>query len=368
MVGKKEGKYLVFYLDDNSTIKYDLSTGDQIGIRGKPVKSVNHKTKDYTIEDFIDSIEDETYSRFLSYVRSRHQKINGSYLTSFATVLKHAREYSFCEQIFSSGIEQIEGPPPETSEYVFPGIVKFCKKYNIAYSKMLAAGYKINPNFYNLIFSLPYITVTPKNLKDDILNNSYIRDRINVLISPWQNYKLKDLMLYIDKMMVYEGFDSIRKVVSELYDYAEMSRKMGTKYEKYPRYLLTTHQIAVRNYNRFKQEFDTKAFKKLVKPWMEYQTKEYQIIYPKSPDDIKDEAVQQNNCVASYIDRVLEGECDVVFLRRKENPEKSLVTVEVRNSKVVQAERAYHSLISNEEEKILKQYEEYLQKTGKEAC
>lgn len=147
MVGKKEGKYLVFYLDDNSTIKYDLSTGDQIGIRGKPVKSVNHKTKDYTIEDFINSIEDETYSRFLSYVRSRHQKINGSYLTSFATVLKHAREYSFCEQIFSSGIEQIKGPPPKTPTYIFPGIIKFCKKYNVPYSMMLAAGDKSEKSF-----------------------------------------------------------------------------------------------------------------------------------------------------------------------------------------------------------------------------
>lgn len=113
-------------MDDNSIIKYDLSTGDQIGIRGKPVKSVNHKTKDYTIEDFINSIEDETYSRFLSYVRSRHQEMNGSYLTSFATVLKHAREYSFCEQIFSSGIEQIKEdiqPKEEWSEWTryYPG-------------------------------------------------------------------------------------------------------------------------------------------------------------------------------------------------------------------------------------------------------
>lgn len=367
MVGKKEGKYLVFYLDDKSTIKYDLSTGCQIGIRGKPVKSVNHKTKDYTIEDFINSIEDETYSRFLNYVRSHHQKMFGSYLTSFATVLKYAREYSFCEQIFSSGIDEIKGTPPTTPTYIFPGIIKFCKKYNVPYSMMLAAEYKNNPNFYNLIFSLSYIAITPKNLKNDILNNSYTRERINILMT-WHNYNLKDLMLYIDKMMVYEGFDSIQKVVSELYDYADMSKKMGAKYEKYPRYLLTTHQIVVRNYNRFKQEFDTKAFEKLVKPWMEFQTKEYQIIYPKSPDDIKDEAVQQNNCVASYIDRVLEGKCDIVFLRRKETPEKSLVTVEVRDGKVVQARRAYNSLISNEEEKILNQYEEYLQKTRKEAC
>ena len=40
MVGKKEGKFLTFYLDDRDTIRYDLSTGEQIGVKGKPVKSV----------------------------------------------------------------------------------------------------------------------------------------------------------------------------------------------------------------------------------------------------------------------------------------------------------------------------------------
>lgn len=45
MTGKKEGKFLTFYLDDGSTIRYDLSTGEQIGVKGKPVKSVAYKTK-----------------------------------------------------------------------------------------------------------------------------------------------------------------------------------------------------------------------------------------------------------------------------------------------------------------------------------
>ena len=37
MVGHKNGKYLEFLLDDGKTVKYDLSTGQSIGVNGKPV-------------------------------------------------------------------------------------------------------------------------------------------------------------------------------------------------------------------------------------------------------------------------------------------------------------------------------------------
>lgn len=67
MVGKKEEKFLTFYLDDGDTIRYDLSTGEQIGVKGKPVKSVAHKTKGYSIQNFIESIEDKNYQNFFEF-------------------------------------------------------------------------------------------------------------------------------------------------------------------------------------------------------------------------------------------------------------------------------------------------------------
>lgn len=53
--------------------------------------------------------------------------------------------------------------------------------------------------------------------------------------------------------------------------------------------------------------------------------------YPNSTQDIKDESVSQNNCVASYIDKVIDGECHILFLRKKDNPSQSLITIEIRN-------------------------------------
>ena len=89
-------------------------------------------------------------------------------------------------------------------------------------------------------------------------------------------------------------------------------------------------------------------------------------MYPNSPEDIKDEAVQQTNCVAGYIDRVLNGTCDIIFLREKDKPEKSLVTIEVRDNKVVQALRAFNKPISSSEQTAINYYNKYLIKLAKE--
>ena len=76
-------------------------------------------------------------------------------------------------------------------------------------------------------------------------------------------------------------------------------------------------------------------------------------IYPNCTQDIKDEAVQQNNCVASYIDRVIDGNCHVMFLRKKDNPEKSLVTIEIRHNRIVQAKRRFNDPVNKEEQEAI---------------
>ena len=72
--------------------------------------------------------------------------------------------------------------------------------------------------------------------------------------------------------------------------------------------------------------------------------------------------------MASYIDRVIDGVCDIVFLRDRYNPDKSIVTVEVRDNKVVQARRAYNADPSEEELFVLKRYEEYLNNMKIKKC
>lgn len=108
-------------------------------------------------------------------------------------------------------------------------------------------------------------------------------------------------------------------------------------------------------------------FDKRIDKTLEYTCDGYKFLYPTSTQDIKDEAVQQNNCVASYIQNVLDGNCHILFMRRAETPEQSLVTVEVKSGEVVQAKGKFNRDLTPEEQTIIDKYNKRLERT-KLAC
>ena len=61
----------------------------------------------------------------------------------------------------------------------------------------------------------------------------------------------------------------------------------------------------------------------------------------------------QNNCVASYIDKVIDGNCHILFLRKKNKPKESLVTIEVRHDQIVQARRRFNDPVTESDQKAI---------------
>ena len=60
-----------------------------------------------------------------------------------------------------------------------------------------------------------------------------------------------------------------------------------------------------------------------------------------------------HHCVGSYIDRVAEGRCLIVFVRRVEEPKKPYVTVEVRDGKIAQIHGDHNSDPTEEVKKFV---------------
>lgn len=352
MVGRKNGRYLEFFLDDGKTVKYDLSTGESIGIKGQVVKSVSHKMKGLKIEDIISSIEDKNYRRFLQFVYQRGDVCN---TRNFGTLLVKASRYIGYEQYFSSGLTVVGNVPP--FKECPPKLISICKKNDLAIDSNLIFNYK----------QCNYLLIELLNSQSEILRvisfNTTMFNRLSKLIEDY-NYNLKSLLSYIERIYLYEGLSTYQLIIT-LADYVEMSSTMSKKFEKYPKYLLSVHHIVVRNYNRFKEGYNESLFLSCVKPYLEFKYKDYIVIYPKSTQEIKDEAVQQNNCVASYISKILSNECDIVFLRKRDNPNKSLVTVEVVGYQVVQALRAYNISPTDEQLEVLNKYNQFLSDISK---
>lgn len=114
--------------------------------------------------------------------------------------------------------------------------------------------------------------------------------------------------------------------------------------DKYPENLLSYHHILSYKSKLVNQIRSEQQWKKAVLIEKQYEYtgesygKKFKMIAPKEPSDMADEAAQQSNCLASYINRVSklgsehpEQGCLIYFCRYASKPETSLVTVEVRS-------------------------------------
>lgn len=364
----KEKQFLIFEFPDGKTVKYDFATKTCIGKKGKEVTSLCSQLSGITINDVIDNCVDEKYARFLRFVREDYTRRNYRSISNIGTILNKVPEYAKYEQIFSAGIEEIIGRNfSYTINDIPKALIKLCKNHNIKLSDDFLRFYKINPDGYLFAYNQEYISLTDYDIYSILSYSKSVKEYygastwayswvgvslFNDLISKY-GYTVKGLMHYLDYLKTYEALDNVSSTISELYDYASMMKKISNKFDKYPRHFLTTHKIACRNYNRLQQEFKEEKFKNRITEDMERTFGDYVFIYPKCIQEIKDEAVSQNNCVASYIQRVIDGDCHILFLRKKDTKEKSLVTIEVRNNVIVQAKQKFNDPVTSEQQEVI---------------
>lgn len=366
---RKEGRYLVFNLEggQKGSVKYDLATKQYIGKKGKPVNNLCSQFRGYSIDEVIGSFEDEAYKKFLFHVYNNSLS-RGAYYSNVGTFLTKVADYGNYEQFFTAGITKVNVSPSTTISDIPRGLLKICKENpgKMPLEQRLLDNYKSHTDLFNLMYSLKdeYELFDITRLMYESTGyrwNTSSLDKILHLIKDY-NYNPKALFKYIDNIMVYEGISQYSEVMINLYDYVTMSQKISNKFEKYPRYLKTTHDITVRNYNRLKEVFEEEDFKKVMNKEMEFTYKEYVFLYPNSTIEIKEEAVQQSNCVASYIKRVLEGGCHIMFMRKKYAKEESLVTLEVstHSYQVVQQKGRYNRDTTAEEKEAIEKFNKHL--------
>ena len=60
------------------------------------------------------------------------------------------------------------------------------------------------------------------------------------------------------------------------------------------------------------------------------------IVPPKTAAEIVEEGHALHHCVGGYVSRVANKECVILFLRKKEEPDKPFYTIEVRDGEVQQ--------------------------------
>lgn len=144
-------------------------------------------------------------------------------------------------------------------------------------------------------------------------------------------------------------------------DYLDMQVQMyGKVKEKYLTNWLTEHHKIITTYNAWKQLHKEDIMFNLSQKIksLEYSKGEFSIVVPTTTTEIVDEGFHLGHCVASYVNSILKGSTNIVFLRKTKELDKSWVTVEVRDGKIAQARGCGNRYCDLIEYKFLKEWGE----------
>lgn len=144
---------------------------------------------------------------------------------------------------------------------------------------------------------------------------------------------------------VYDFFEgNISSAFRYIRDFLELCKKMDVKPPKED--FFRSYINFKREYQMRKKEIDAAAIVRNYADKREaltFESEDFMVVIPQTSDDFKAEADAQHNCVFSmYLNRVINGETHVVFIRRKDNPTQSLITCEVRNGEIWQFLEKYN--------------------------
>lgn len=180
-------------------------------------------------------------------------------------------------------------------------------------------------------------------------------------------YTIDTLLNYLHRCDVYQAIP-MYEAIDLLNDYIKMSVDMGVEPLTNSNSLKREHDVTARNYNQWyranrnvitEEKFKTRS-QKLQK--YEYENDKYIIVTPHSVSELLEEANQQRNCLACYADSYANGRAQIFFMRKKSNPTKSYISIEM-SSDMTEFRQVYYACnqrVENEEElAFLKEWKEH---------
>lgn len=146
--------------------------------------------------------------------------------------------------------------------------------------------------------------------------------------------------------------------ISKMKEYFTMAKALGNKPEKSDFYRLYINTR--RTYMMNKKEIDLARLKNQYdkhRTALMYEDDNFIVVIPTTPEQFKAEADYQHNCVySSYLGSVLDGNTNVVFIRRKSNPNVPYITCEVSNTgNIRQYLTQYNHYVCDDDAKTFKE-------------
>ena len=229
--------------------------------------------------------------------------------------------------------------------------------------------------FFEFLSNFKVILKNGKTLNENGIIK-FIEDFIEV---SKKGYRTPDLLRYIMKQNFYYSLEGVFSFpfaqMGFLRDYIHMGEVYGVNIEKYPSQLKKQHDILAKNIEFFDKlnPILEQKFKDSVNLYKDVekeitinlpcakgeipQKETYLFIVPTCIKDIIQEGSDLHHCVGSYSDRIIEGKSRIVFMRLKNSPKESLITIDIsKDKKLIEAAGMGNCELDEIQEKALNKW------------
>lgn len=296
---------------------------------------VNKYQFDYALRN---SKKDDNYIAFVKYILGK-SNISDLDNNTFDEMISFAKEISIRSESTLNRIREATGAyifnsfKDDARRYSRDVLILFTKIYRM-YSLKTLVSKSFKKTMRNLLNDHDKRT-------DEFLEN-YHPDEYTMNLNPCAiaraiDYPKDSLVLFSDYLNLVESLNFENHVNLKFENNEELQRM---------------HDELSRIYNSKKFEIEQKAFERHYEDWDKLTLKGdiYSVIYPKTPYDLLVEGQKQHHCVGAFINSVSRGNTSIFFLRKNEEIDKPLLTIEVRDGEVRQAHGFGNSNIEELEE------------------
>lgn len=339
----KNKNYLYFTNNQGRTYRFNINEGVFYSTQNKPMKSCPSGFATY-----MNNIRTETC--LVNLMKRLHW---AGY--SYADLSTKAEILIVCDRLDSIGFFSYDSDVERTLEYVGKHFKDFAKAY--------AENSEINLGQF-------YREHRAKTLASICKGIELTTEQVRVLLDLERGgFSVDEMRLsahYLHRGLLEFSRDTW-DCANHLTRFFNMCHKIDhtpTKDDYYRQFINVK-----RTYEMRKKEIDAKAIveqlAKHAKAW-EFENDDFTIIVPSTPTEFEAEANAQSNCVYStYMEKVVRGETNVVFIRKKSDPTVSHITCEVTNNGYIKQfllKHNYRPAYDSAEMFFKQEFEKYLAK------
>lgn len=320
--------YINFLANDKKKpYVFDINTGVLYSLQSKPLKNVPPKIKtcihECRAKDMVFALMSRIIDTPYNY-NNDSWNFNLSLFTTYSELFKIADKLNSLGYKYKAYSDIDKNNLTVINEH-FKTFVKYFNEDNeIRISDFIEDIY---PLIWAKEHNIEINEIFTIGLIRKLLNSSYTTEQINYIVRCLHrgiNYYFTNSSGSFDHWSMLNKFDS----------YFDMCQKMNLTYEKD---FFRSYINVNRMYQTYRLHLDNEAIIDNYKNRnLHFEDENFTVVIPQTVDDFYNEATQQNNCVYScYMRDVVEHQTNVVFIRKKDNIEKSYITCEVTNNGVI---------------------------------